>query len=79
LIAEPWPEHWAANPEQQERLLQELRSLAQQDPRTQQLEHYFLMKQLPVDIRHNSKIFREKLAVWAAGQLGSQEAACERS
>ena len=24
---------------------------------------------LPVDIRHNAKIFREKLAVWAAGQL----------
>ncbi len=26
-------------------------------------------KPFPVDIRHNSKIFREKLAVWAAGQL----------
>ena len=23
---------------------------------------------LPVDVRHNSKIFREKLARWAAGQ-----------
>ena len=23
----------------------------------------------PVDIRHNAKIFREKLAVWAAGKL----------
>ena len=23
----------------------------------------------PVDIRHNAKIFREKLAVWAAEQL----------
>jgi hypothetical protein len=23
----------------------------------------------PVDIRHNSKIFREKLAVWAARKL----------
>ena len=23
----------------------------------------------PVDIRHNSKIFREKLAVWAARRL----------
>jgi olefin beta-lactone synthetase len=22
----------------------------------------------PVDIRHNAKIFREKLAVWAAGR-----------
>jgi acyl-CoA synthetase (AMP-forming)/AMP-acid ligase II len=27
-------------------------------------------KQFPVDIRHNSKIFREKLAVWAAGKTG---------
>ena len=25
----------------------------------------------PVDIRHNSKIFREKLAVWAARRLGT--------
>ncbi|MEM6290349.1 MAG: fatty acid CoA ligase family protein [Myxococcota bacterium] len=25
----------------------------------------------PVDVRHNSKIFREKLAVWAAGQGGA--------
>jgi olefin beta-lactone synthetase len=24
----------------------------------------------PVDIRHNAKIFREKLAVWAAKELG---------
>jgi acyl-CoA synthetase (AMP-forming)/AMP-acid ligase II len=27
------------------------------------------MKRFPVDVRHNSKIFREKLAVWAAKQL----------
>ena len=26
-------------------------------------------KSLPVDIRHNSKIFREKLAVWATERL----------
>jgi hypothetical protein len=26
-------------------------------------------KAFPVDIRHNSKIFREKLALWAAKQL----------
>ena len=24
----------------------------------------------PVDVRHNSKIFREKLAAWADKQLG---------
>jgi hypothetical protein len=26
----------------------------------------------PVDVRHNSKIFREKLAVWADRQLGKK-------
>jgi hypothetical protein len=24
---------------------------------------------MPVDIRHNAKIFREQLAVWATGQV----------
>ena len=27
----------------------------------------------PVDIRHNAKIFREKLAIWAGKRLGSQQ------
>ncbi len=30
----------------------------------------FFPKLFPVDVRHNSKIFREKLAVWADKQLG---------
>jgi olefin beta-lactone synthetase len=33
------------------------------------ISHYLLHPAFPVDVRHNSKIFREKLAVWAARKL----------
>jgi hypothetical protein len=29
-------------------------------------------KSFPVDIRHNAKIFREKLALWAVGKIGKK-------
>jgi len=35
----------------------------------QAIEHVLVHPQLPVDIRHNAKIFREKLAIWAAERL----------
>lgn len=38
---------------------------------TSDIHHFvFYRDSFPVDIRHNSKINREQLAVWAAGQLG---------
>ncbi|MFO7748567.1 MAG: hypothetical protein R6V54_00595 [Desulfobacteraceae bacterium] len=36
---------------------------------TRDIEHILIHPSFPVDIRHNSKIFREKLAVWAGKQL----------
>lgn len=36
---------------------------------TQAIKDVFFHPAFPVDIRHNAKIFREKLAVWAAKQL----------
>jgi hypothetical protein len=36
---------------------------------TRTIEHVLLHDSLPVDIRHNAKIFREQLAVWATDQL----------
>lgn len=46
----------------------ELRTLAAQRPLTQPLDRFLVHPGFPVDIRHNAKIFREKLAVWAAAQ-----------
>lgn len=42
-------------------LLRELYELAGANPLTRDMQHIFIKKDLPVDIRHNSKIFREKL------------------
>jgi acyl-CoA synthetase (AMP-forming)/AMP-acid ligase II len=43
----------------------ELFELAQQNELTKNINSILFCKSFPVDIRHNSKIFREKLAIWA--------------
>ena len=50
-------------------LRQELLALGAAQPHTKKIKTLLFHKSLPVDIRHNSKIFREKLAVWATERL----------
>ncbi len=69
IIAEPLPEAWSDDPEEQNRLAQELQQLASQHAVTRSIHQILLRQKLPVDIRHNSKIFREQLRPWAEKQL----------
>ena len=46
-------------------ILQEVREIAGRHPLTREIRLFLLHDDFPVDIRHNAKIFREKLAVWA--------------
>jgi hypothetical protein len=46
-----------------------LRALGVSFALTSRVERFLLHPKFPVDIRHNAKIGREKLAVWAAGRL----------
>lgn len=67
LIAEPrhmprWPRAWRS-------LVEELRTLGARHELTRGIDAFLLHRALPVDVRHNSKIVREKLAVWAARKL----------
>lgn len=48
---------------------QELLVLAQKHEHTKRISTFLRHPAFPVDIRHNAKIFREKLAVWAAAQF----------
>jgi acyl-CoA synthetase (AMP-forming)/AMP-acid ligase II len=66
VFIEPWPEHFASAKREWSRLKQELRTLAVANSTTQEIQDFELLKALPVDIRHNAKIFREKLAGLAA-------------
>ena len=52
-----------------DQLLKEVRELAAQSLVTQGINLFLIHPDFPVDIRHNAKIFREKLSLWAAGEL----------
>jgi len=56
------PKKWPA-------IRDELRATAKRYAHTAAIETFLLHPKFPVDVRHNAKIFREKLAVWAAEQL----------
>lgn len=47
----------------------ELLALGAAHPHTRAISHVLFHPSFPVDIRHNAKIFREKLAAWASRQL----------
>lgn len=51
-------------------LFKELRLLALANPLTESIEKFLIHPAFPVDIRHNAKIFREKLLVWAEKEMG---------
>ncbi len=54
---------------EKERIGDELFQLAKTSSKTEMIKKLLFSKAFPVDVRHNSKIFREKLAVWAAMSL----------
>lgn len=53
----------------QEMLFEQLKELGQQYRHTQQVAGFLVHPKFPVDVRHNAKIFREKLTVWAQAKL----------
>ena len=53
-------------------LVKELQYIAQQNEMTRSIKHFLIHPDFPVDIRHNAKIFREKLALWAARQISAK-------
>lgn len=69
IVCQPWREHWPRSSSAREALLNELRATGAAHRLTAAVAHVLLYRAMPVDIRHNAKIFREKLAEWAAAQL----------
>jgi len=55
--------------DQHARIADELRHIANGFVNTAKVEQYLFHPKFPVDIRHNAKIGREKLALWAAKQV----------
>ncbi|MDG2223599.1 MAG: fatty acid CoA ligase family protein [Rubripirellula sp.] len=63
MIIELHPEQRPSSDQERQKLLAELQDLAARNPLTRRIEEIQIWpSSLPVDIRHNSKIFRERLA-----------------
>ena len=67
IVLELHPESYARTPRGRTQLATELVGMAKSHPHTEAIRSFaFYPRPFPVDIRHNSKIGREKLAAWAA-------------
>jgi acyl-CoA synthetase (AMP-forming)/AMP-acid ligase II len=51
-------------------IVEKLREWSGRHTLTQSVRHFLEYDHLPVDVRHNSKINREQLAIWAAKRVG---------
>jgi len=63
IVVQPVDRRLAKDAARRDELIASLRNLAVRNPLTQRIDEFVIRgSPLPVDIRHNSKIFREKLA-----------------
>jgi len=52
-----------------DRIRDELMKMGSAHPITKNIRTFLFHHSFPVDVRHNAKIYREKLAVWAEGEM----------
>lgn len=69
IVIEPEKGKNPATREERQRFVEELLKLGADSPLTRGIKQVLFHPSFPVDIRHNAKIFREKLARWAQEQL----------
>jgi acyl-coenzyme A synthetase/AMP-(fatty) acid ligase len=69
IVVEPLPGQMPRRRAAEHAFTAELKEIGSRQPITRGIEHFLFHPSLPVDIRHNAKIFREKLVGWAASKL----------
>ena len=73
IVLEPADGEMPATDSARARLRAQIRQTAKSNPLTERINEVLFHPAFPVDIRHNAKIFREKLAIWAAEELEPDE------
>lgn len=69
IVIEPLAEQMPLTAADRAALVVEMRAAARANPLTEAIDDFLVFSPFPVDVRHNAKIFREKLAAWAATEL----------
>ena len=72
IFLEPKPEKVPHTETERNALVDSVRAMAAASPVTERIKHFLILTPLPVDVRHNAKINREKLSEIAAKRLGVQ-------
>jgi acyl-CoA synthetase (AMP-forming)/AMP-acid ligase II len=75
IVVEPEPGQFPAGRQAREAFAAELLALGRAKPLTAAIETVLFHRAFPVDVRHNVKIRREELALWAGRVLGRRAAA----
>jgi len=65
IIVEPKKGKMPRGKKEKQKFSRELKEIGKTCPLTQAIDIFLFHPSFPVDIRHNAKIFREKLALWA--------------
>jgi acyl-CoA synthetase (AMP-forming)/AMP-acid ligase II len=73
VVIEPEPGEYPESKSDQQSFCNELLELGRANPLTENISTVLFHRSLPVDIRHNVKIFREKLGLWVEQQLAASE------
>jgi acyl-CoA synthetase (AMP-forming)/AMP-acid ligase II len=63
------PVRWPLSKAQRERLVADLEAIGQRYEHTRAIEIFLFHRSFPVDVRHNAKIVRERLAAWSARRV----------
>ncbi|MBT3783680.1 AMP-binding protein [bacterium] len=74
IIVEPWKNQMPSDSLDREKFLKELLELGSKFDHTAEIKEALFHPSFPVDIRHNAKIFREKLRGFAQRALESRPA-----
>ena len=69
IVIEPYPNKFPAFADATARFTDELLRLGAANPLTAGITSVLFHRAFPVDVRHNVKISRDKLALWASEQL----------
>jgi hypothetical protein len=69
IVVEPLVERIPLTLADRQTLVAAVAEIAKSHPLTAAIRDVLIHPSFPVDIRHNAKIFREKLAVWAEQEL----------
>ncbi len=77
ICIEPW--QWRRDRGERTRLIDAMREVGARFAHTRVISHFLLRERFPVDIRHNAKIRREELAVWASQMLAKHPQTMSRT